>query len=83
MRLGLHVMWDSLKPGSKHVFTGTVHCFEHDPAGWAIVARDGFPDERLPIGRARLRVAQPPAKKTAKGGGDDSAPAGVLMAEVA
>lgn len=83
MRLRQHVLWDSLAPDSKRVFSGVVHCFEHDLTGWAIVARDGFPDERLPIRRARLRVAQPPAKFTAKGGGDSPTSSAALIAEVA
>lgn len=83
MRLGQHVLWDSLVPDSKRVFRGVVRMFEYDLNGWAIVERDGFPQDLLPIARRRLRVAQPPAKFTAKGGGDSPTSSGALFSEVA
>lgn len=83
MRLGQHVLWNSLTPDSKRVFGGVVRCFEHDLKGWAVIERDGFPEDWLPVSRSRLRVVQPPAKFTAKGGGDNPESSATLMAEVA
>lgn len=83
MRIGQHVKWQSLGNPDKW-FTGTVQSFEHDLEGLATVRVDGFPDEEaMPIRRKRLVIPQPPAKFTAKGGGDDHAPSGVLIAEAA
>lgn len=82
MRLGQHVLWNSLAPHSTRTFGGTLRMFEHDLKGWAIVERDGFPDDLLPISRNRLRMAQPPAKFTAKGGGNNPESSATLIAEV-
>lgn len=83
MRLGQHMKWESLDTPGKW-FTGQVMCFENDLDGWAIVQYDDDPSNReIPIRRKRLVPFTPPASKTAKGGGDDSAPSGVLIAEAA
>lgn len=83
MRLGQHVTWKSKVEGSKRIFGGVVRCFEADLHGTAVVERDGFPEDWLPISRNRLRVAQPRAKHTAKGGGNSPTSTAALIAKVA
>jgi hypothetical protein len=80
MRLGQHVLWKSLNDESK-TFSGTLRCFEHANNGLAIVQCD-VTDAWLPIRKSRIIIPQPPAKFTAKGGGDDPAGSPALMAEV-
>lgn len=84
MRIGQHVKWKSLNPDSPEKwFYGFVTCYEYDAKGWATVEVDGFPGANMPIRRERLVIPQPPAKFSAKGGGDDPAGTAALMAEVA
>jgi len=79
MRLGQHVHWVSLT-GSGRILSGTLKCFEHLLSGWALVEMDGHPElPWLPLARSRLSIAKPPAKKTAKGGGDSPPVGGVLL----
>lgn len=82
MRVGQYVQWKSVVPESKRVFAGFIRCLEHALNGWAVV-QDEVTGRWNPISRARLIVPSWNKGKTAKGGGDDSAPAGVLIAEVA
>lgn len=85
MRIGQRVSYNSLAEGSGKVFNGVVKMFEYDPDGYAVVMLDGqesWPEWAI-VHRARLKVAQPPAKFSAKGGGDDPAGSPALMAEVA
>ena len=82
MRVGQHVQWKSVVPGSERVFAGIIRCLEHALNGWAVV-EDEVTRRWNPVKRERLVAVAWNKGKTAKGGGDDSAPSGVLMAEVA
>jgi hypothetical protein len=64
------------------VHRGIVRCFEADKKGVAVVECE--PDGKwLPISRTRLRIAKPPAKFDAKGGGDNPESTATLIAEAA
>lgn len=82
MRIGQHVTWKSLAPGSDKVFSGVVRMFEHDSHGYSAIQMDGVEDYVL-VRRSRLIIAQPPAKKTAKGGGDSPTSSAALLQEAA
>lgn len=84
MRIGQRVKWES-KYHKGVWFSGTLVCFEYDKKGWALVKCDKDPPGRepVPVTRERLLAFTPPAKFSAKGGGDNPSGTAALLAEAA